>query len=337
MTGRPGDPFPFSNVTRMTTTQAVGQARAAVRFDHDLRPVSIETVQVNIGAECNLACLHCHVESSPRRRERMSWATMELVLEATTRLGAGKLDITGGSPELHSDLRRFITGARARDVLVILRTNLTVLLRPELAHLPEFFCDASVHLVASLPCYSSENVEHQRGKGVFEESLAALRRLNEVGYGRDVDLELDLVYNPIGATLPPSQEKLEAAYRRELRERYGIEFTRLFALANMPIGRFAHDLERSGRLDSYMSELRDAFNPRTVPGLMCRSQIHVGWDGSLHDCDFNFVLGMPLDPGAPSHVRELTPDALLRRRIATADHCWGCTAGQGSSCGGALA
>ena len=320
-----------------TQVSSLAQRHGAVGFEVDLRPVSIEAVQVNIGAECNLACRHCHVESSPKRRERMSWSTMELVLEGAERLGAGRLDITGGAPELHPDLRRFIAGARARGLVATVRTNLTVLLLPEVADLPEFFRDAGVHLVASLPCYLSENVDRQRGSGVFEESLESLRRLNALGYGRDARLELDLVYNPIGASLPPSQDRLEEAYRRELRERFGVEFTRLYALANMPIGRFARDLETSGKLDGYMNELRQSFNPATLPGLMCRKQIHVGWDGRLYDCDFNFALGLQANAPAPSHVRDLASPALLARRIATGSHCLGCTAGQGSSCGGALA
>lgn len=323
----------------MTATQTACQVspRKAITFDVDLLPASIETVQVNIGAQCNLACRHCHVESSPKRQERMDWSTMELVLDAAVRLGAGSLDITGGAPELHPELRRFISSARSRSLLVTLRTNLTVLLRPEFADLPEFFRDASVHLVASLPCYSPGNVERQRGSGVFDESIQVLRRLNSLGYGRDARLELDLVYNPIGASLPPEQNRLERAYREELRAHFGVEFTRLFALANMPIGRFARDLEASGKLEGYMEVLRQSFNPATLPGLMCRKQIHVGWDGLLYDCDFNFALGLPMEAPAPRHIRDLAPSALRARRIATGPHCLGCTAGQGSSCGGAIA
>ncbi len=302
-----------------------------------LRPIAIETVQANIGAECNLACRHCHVESSPIRRERMSWETMQLVLEATTRLGARTLDVTGGAPELHPDFRAFVSAGRSRRLELIVRSNLTVLLRPELDDLPGFFRENRVRLVASLPCYLTENVDRQRGHGVFEDSIRALRRLNEEGYGREPALELDLVYNPLGGSLPPSQEGLELVYRRELRVRYAIDFTRLYALANMPIGRFAQDLERRGELGAYVDMLRRSFNPRTLPGLMCRSQIHVGWDGRLYDCDFNFVLGMTVEHSVPRHVSQIVPSAIATRRIATGEHCFGCTAGRGSSCGGALA
>jgi radical SAM/Cys-rich protein len=303
----------------------------------DLHAVALETVQVNIGAECNLACRHCHVGSSPKRRERMDWPTMQAVLRAAMRIGARSLDITGGAPELHPEFRTFVAAARGQGLRVMVRTNLTVLLRPELSDLPEFCRANQVQLAASLPCYLLENVDRQRGEGVFDESLEVLRRLNELGYGCDPELELDLIYNPGGTALPPAQAGLEQAYRKELRERYGIEFTRLYALANMAIGRFASDLEHQGRLARYREKLRASFNPETLPGLMCRSQIHVGWDGRLSDCDFNFVLGLPAENPSGAHVSSLGLSDVLSRRIRTGEHCFGCTAGQGSSCGGALA
>jgi radical SAM/Cys-rich protein len=314
-------------------------AETVRRHGPPLRPVSIETVQVNIGAQCNLACRHCHVESSPLRRERMDWPTMQLVLDAASRLGARTLDITGGAPELHPRFEDFVRAALQRELHVMVRTNLTVLLRPKLAHLLDLFREGHVHLIASLPCYLEENVDRQRGHGTYADSITVLRRLNALGYGREPGLELDLVYNPLGPTLPGSQGELEAAYKERLRAAFGIEFTRLYALANMPIGRFAHDLEheRPGALEAYETTLREAFNPGTLPGLMCRKQVHVGWDGSLNDCDFNFVLGMRVEAGVPRHVRDLAPEAMATRRIATAEHCFGCTAGHGSSCGGALA
>lgn len=322
----------------MTNATTTTESFASTVRQHgtELRSGAIETVQVNIGAECNLACRHCHVESSPSRRERMEWQTMRQVLDAAEHLGARQLDITGGAPELHPDFRAFVAAARDRRLSVIVRTNLTVLLRPEMRDLPEFFRHHAVRLVASLPCYLGENVDRQRGRGVFDDSIEALRRLNDVGYGREAPLELDLVYNPLGASLPPSQEALELAYREKLRAQHGIEFTRLYALANMPIGRFAQDLERQGQLEGYQSRLRAAFNPRTLQGLMCRSQVHVGWDGRLHDCDFNFVLGMPVETSVARHVGELLSAPITPRRIVTGEHCFGCTAGQGSSCGGAL-
>jgi radical SAM/Cys-rich protein len=318
-----------------TTTESF--ASSVRQHGAELRSGSIESVQVNIGAACNLACRHCHVESSPSRRERMDWQTMHQVLDAAEHLGARQLDITGGAPELHPDFRAFVSAARDRQLNVIVRTNLTVLLRTEMRDLPEFFRHHTVRLVASLPCYLGENVDRQRGRGVFDDSIKALRRLNDLGYGREAALELDLVYNPLGASLPPSQEALELAYRAKLREQHGIEFTRLYALANMPIGRFAQDLARQGQLDGYLNRLRASFNPGTLPGLMCRSQIHVGWDGRLYDCDFNFVLGMPVETAVARHVSELLNAPTTPRRITTGEHCFGCTAGQGSSCGGALA
>lgn len=309
-------------------------ASTVSRYGIELRSALVDTVQVNVGAQCNLACRHCHVESSPARREQMEWSTMLEVLQAAENLGARWLDLTGGAPELHPSFREFVSTARDQGLGVIVRTNLTVLLRIELGDLPGFFRDHGVRLVASLPCYLGENVDKQRGGGVFQDSIEALRRLNHVGYGHE--LELDLVYNPLGASLPPSQDSLEVAYRAELREQHGVEFTRLYALSNMPIGRFAQDLARNGLLDGYVTKLRSSFNPEALPGLMCRKQIHVGWDGRLYDCDFNFVLGMPVEPKAARHVRELVKSSITPRRIVTGEHCFGCTAGQGSSCGGAL-
>jgi len=311
--------------------------RTLLRHGVELRSKAIETVQVNIGAQCNLACRHCHVESSPLRSERMDWPTMAQVLAAAERLGARELDITGGAPELHPHLRAFVEQARGRRLGVTVRTNLTVLLRPDLCDMPGFFRDYAVRLVASLPCYQEDNVDRQRGKGVFDESIEALHRLNAVGYGRERHLELDLVYNPLGASLPPDQASLESTYRDRLRAQHEVEFTRLYALANMPIGRFAQNLERQDELDGYLERLRTSFNPQAVDGLMCRKQIHVGWDGTLSDCDFNFVLGMRAEGAAGAHVSELDITTASNRRIATAEHCFGCTAGYGSSCGGALA
>ncbi|MBI5362447.1 MAG: arsenosugar biosynthesis radical SAM protein ArsS [Planctomycetes bacterium] len=301
-----------------------------------LRPRSIDTIQVNIGAACNLACRHCHVQSSPRRTESMSWETMQSVLDAATKLKARCLDITGGAPELHPGLRGLVAEARARRLRVMLRTNLTILLQPEHADLPAFFADNEVHLIASLPCYSIKNVEVQRGAGVFGDSIDALRVLNGYGYGKEATLPLDLVYNPAGMSLPPPEATLEQDYRRELSTRFGVEFSHLYVMANMPIGRFARDLERDGDLESYIDKLRAGFNPATVDALMCRSQLHVGWDGQLSDCDFNFVLGLSVDRSAPQHIRDVNALALHERRIRTGDHCFGCTAGQGSSCAGAL-
>lgn len=302
-----------------------------------LAPASVRTVQVNIGLRCNLACHHCHVESSPKRREQMDWATMTQVLSAARMAGSEELDLTGGAPEMHPHFCDFVRGGRGMGLRVMVRSNLTILLEPDFEHMPGFFRDQEVHVVASLPCYLETNVDKQRGKGVYAESIEAIRRLNALGYGTDDRLPLDLVYNPGGPKLPPPEEALEADYKRELHERFGIRFTRLYTITNMPIGRFLHDLSRDGRDRDYMQLLRDSFNPATVDGLMCRHQLHVGWDGTLYDCDFNFALGLPVNPPACGHVSTFDPEAFLHRRIATGEHCFGCTAGCGSSCGGALA
>lgn len=301
-----------------------------------LHAKSLATIQVNIGLTCNLACHHCHVESSPKRDEQMSWETMQQVLRAARQADAKTLDITGGAPEMNPHFRPFVVAARKAGLMVIVRTNLTIMLEGGYQDLPAFLREHRVHLVASLPCYLEENVDRQRGKHVYHESVDVLRRLNEVGYGVDAQLPLDLVYNPVGPSLPPPQEQLEADYRRELRARFGIEFTRLLTIANMPIGRFLHDLRRDGHEAEYWRELEGAFNAATVSHLMCRDQIHVSWDGSLHDCDFNYALTMRTADAAPQHIRDFNPAMLRNRPIRVARHCLGCTAGSGSSCGGAL-
>lgn len=314
-------------------------------FERAIEPVSpgglhaadIDTVQINIGLVCNLACRHCHVESSPKRTEAMTWKTLEAVLRAAREVNARVIDITGGAPEMHPDFRRFVLAARQQGHDVMVRTNLTILLEEGYEDFPEFFRDQKVILVASLPCYLESNVDKQRGRGVYNHSITAIKKLNELGYGIADNLELTLVYNPIGASLPPDQEKLETDYRRELREHFGIEFTRLFTITNMPIGRFLSDLERQGKDDEYLQVLRDAYNPATVEGLMCRHQINIGWDGTLYDCDFNLALNLPVRTGAARNIRDFDAAVIRNRHIVTGIHCFGCTAGAGSSCGGALA
>jgi len=301
-----------------------------------LYSLDIETIQVNVGLKCNQACVHCHVESSPQRTEMMEWPTMELIINLAGRIRARLVDITGGAPELNPHLRRFIRALREQGQTVQVRTNLTVLLLPEMETMPEFFRDHQVHLVASLPCYLEDNVRRQRGYGVYEKSIEAIKRLNALGYGHDPERPLDLVYNPVGPFLPPDQAKLEEDYRRELWSRFGIVFTRLLTITNMPIGRFLDDLRRQGKDQQYLNLLRQSFNPQTLEGLMCRHQINVDWDGRLYDCDFNLALRMSVDHGLPDHLRDLDLPALARRKIVTGIHCFGCTAGRGSSCGGAL-
>lgn len=302
----------------------------------DLRGLSIDTVQVNIGLRCNLACRHCHVKSSPKRTEEMDWPTMQMVLDAVRVSGAKTLDITGGAPEMNPLFRRFVSASSATGVDVMVRTNLTIMLKPGYEDLPQFYRDYRTHLIASLPCYLKENVNRQRGLHVFEESIDVIQKLNAVGYGIESDLPLDLVYNPVGPSLPPAQEQLEADYRHILRERFGIRFTRLIAITNLPIGRFLHDLRRLGRDEEYLTLLRDSFNAATLPGLMCRHQLHIGHDGALYDCDFNYALHLSSHLPAARHLRDFTPARWRDRRIVTGDHCFGCTAGCGSSCNGSL-
>jgi radical SAM/Cys-rich protein len=323
-----------------TTTGNLGEGHE--RFDQRvaatgeaLRGLTLETVQVNIGLRCNLACRHCHVESGPKRAEEMDQPTMRAVLSAARRARARTIDITGGAPEMHPRFRWFVDAALAQGLQVMVRTNLTILLAPGYDDLPSWLAARRVHLVASMPCYLEVNVDQQRGMHVYQNSIEALRRLNALGYGIEAELPLDLVYNAGGAQLPGSQRELEAAYRKELGARFGISFTRLYALANLPIGRFLRDLERQGEAAAYDELLRAAFNPATLPGLMCRHQLHVGHDGTMYDCDFNYALGLPVR-GPVRHVRDFDPARHRGRAIATGEHCYGCTAGAGSSCGGAL-
>jgi radical SAM/Cys-rich protein len=296
----------------------------------------LRTLQVNLGLRCNQSCAHCHLDASPARTEAMDWPTMEQVFRAARDCNCRRVDVTGGAPELNPHFRRFIVRLRSDGCAVQVRTNLTVLFEPGMEDLPEFLSSREVQLVASMPCYLEKNVRAQRGARAYERSVAALRRLNALGYGVDERRVLNLVYNPVGAFLPPGQAGLEADYRRELGARFGIRFTRLLTITNMPLGRFREVLRRDGQEEKYLRLLRAAFNPQTLDGLMCRRQLSVGWDGTLYDCDFNLALGWPVNHGAPSHLRQFDRAALARRRIMTGDHCYGCTAGSGSSCGGAL-
>lgn len=312
---------------------------------------SITTLQINVGKMCNLACHHCHVESSPKRTEIMTWRTMQQILtwldvhRAT--LGIKTVDLTGGAPEMNPQFRSFVSALRTRGLHVLDRSNLTILLEPGYEAMPQFLAQHRVEIVASLPCYLESNVDKQRGKGVFHDSVIALQRLNGLGYGKvDSGLKLDLVYNPTGYGLPPDQEVLEVDYKRELKSRFNIDFNRLWTITNMPIKRFEHALHRDGKYDAYMRKLFDAHNPANVESVMCRDLISIGWQGSVYDCDFNQMLQMPLEgpDSSDEHVVErdsrklwdFTPDELIARSILTGTHCFGCTAGAGSSCTGAL-
>lgn len=301
-----------------------------------LRSLKVEALQVNLGLRCNQQCTHCHLEASPSRTEMMEWSIMELVVEAARRANCQLVDLTGGAPELNPYFRRFVRVLRQGGHQVQVRTNLTVLLEPGMEDLPRFFREQQVQLVASMPCYLEENVRAQRGMGVYEKSIAVIKQLNALGYGFKSILPLNLVYNPGGPFLPPSQATLEKDYRGELGARFGITFTRLLTITNMPLGRFRTGLDRHNQQRGYLQLLRESFNPQTVEGLMCRHQLSVGWDGTLYDCDFNLSLGLPVNHGAPDHIQSFNIEDLGRRRIVTGDHCFGCTAGSGSSCRGAL-
>jgi len=301
-----------------------------------LHSLNIETLQVNLGLLCNQQCSHCHLEASPQRDEIMGWDVMELILEAARSARCQLVDLTGGAPELNPHFRYFVEALRREGHQVKVRTNLTVLLKPGMEEFPEFFRDHQVQLVASLPCYLEENVCAQRGKGVYEKSIAAIKQLNTLGYGSNPELPLSLIYNPGGPFLPPPQSALEEDYRRELGQRFNITFTRLLTITNMPLGRFRTDLIGKKGEKDYMHLLRESFNPDTVKGLMCCHQLSVGWDGTLYDCDFNLALGLPVNHGVPDHISSFRPEELRKRRVVTGEHCFACTAGAGSSCGGAL-
>jgi len=302
-----------------------------------LRAAGVETLQVNLGKLCNQTCRHCHVDAGPTRPEVMTSQTAGLVVDVLRRHPIPNVDLTGGAPELNSNFAHLVAEARALGRHVIDRSNLTVFFVEGKQHLPEFLRDHQVEVMASLPCYLETNVETQRGKGVYGKSIEALRWLNRLGYGQPgTGLKLNLVYNPIGPSLPPPQKTLEEAYRQHLGEQYGIVFTQLYTLTNMPISRFLMDLLRQGNHERYLELLVERFNPDTVPGLMCRSLVSVGWDGTLYDCDFNQMLDLPVNHGLPHHVRDFDTYLLARREIRTAVHCFGCTAGSGSSCMGAL-
>jgi radical SAM/Cys-rich protein len=296
----------------------------------------IKIMQVNVGLRCNQSCTHCHLAASPFSEEIMSWPVMEKVLGIAESAAPSTVDITGGAPELNPDLKPFIKRLSDMAIRIQVRTNLTALLEPGNEELIEFFKTHKVNLVGSLPCYLEENVRAQRGEGVYEKSVEAIRRLNSAGYGIRPDLQLNLVYNPGGAFLPGDQTGLEDAYKRELKERFGISFTHLLTITNMPLGRFGEQLEKESRLDKYVKLLSDSFNPETVQGLMCRHQISVGWDGTLYDCDFNLALKVVMNHGAPDHIDKWKLEDVVGRRIVTGTHCFGCTAGSGSSCAGAL-
>ena len=304
-----------------------------------IRRGQLQTLQVNVGYRCNQSCVHCHVNAGPNRTEEMDAATADLVIEFLERQRVATLDITGGAPELNANFRRMVTAARDMAAKVIDRHNLTVQEQPGQEDLPEFLAANQVEIAASMPCYLQDNVDKQRGKGVYDGSIRALKRLNALGYGREGSgLTLNLVYNPLGPALPPPQAELEADYKRVLGERFGVRFNSLFTLANMPIQRFGAILLSQGQFDSYLTRLQHAHRAENLDGVMCRSLLSVDYRGYVYDCDFNQMLDLPLSRGARErlHLRDLFDDDISNNPIRVAGHCFGCTAGQGSSCGGAL-
>ena len=302
-----------------------------------LKTKDIHTFQVNLGNLCNQECIHCHHQAGPDRKETMSWDTMRTIIDKAREFGIETIDITGGAPEMNPNIREFITELKKGGHHIILRTNLTAFQDNGLQDLPEFYRDNGLELIASMPCFTCDNVDSMRGDGVFQRSIEGLRILNKLGYGKRDDLKLNLIFNnPEGDFLPPPQGALKEEFRHELGDGYGIVFTDLFAITNMSIGRYLESLKERGKEEEYMGLLRDSFNPTTVDNLMCLYQINIGWDGSLYDCDFNLAIGMGTDEDFPSQISDLEGTSIPERIIRTGEHCFGCTAGAGSSCGGSL-
>ncbi len=331
-----------ASVEQLKVLAAVG---TCLPFDEKMRQsglsplhaTGITVLQLNVGKLCNQTCRHCHVDAGPDRTERMSRETAEHCIAALAQTDIPTLDITGGAPELNANFRWLVEQARALDRHVMDRCNLSVLLLPSQADLAEFLAHHRVEVVASLPYYRAAQTDAQRGEGIFDKSIEALRLLNELGYGREGSgLLLNLVHNPVGAFLPPKQEAVEAQFRKELRTKYDVEFNHLYTITNMPVSRFLEFLVETGNYEGYMERLANAFNPAAAAGVMCRSTLSVGWDGTLYDCDFNQMLELRVDSDAPSHIRDFEPARLHHREITTRNHCYGCTAGAGSSCGGAV-
>jgi radical SAM/Cys-rich protein len=331
-----------SNKLPVLDNRPAPRSRVAVGFEEKLAAAGVElragvvgTLQVNVGRLCNQACKHCHVDAGPTRTEVMTKETAEKVIEVVRRFDIPALDITGGAPELNPSFRYLVAEASALGKHVSVRHNLTVMFEPGQHDLPEFFRDHEVEIISSLPYYLEQQTDAQRGHGVFHKSIEALRRLNAVGYGMaDSALTLNLVYNPVGAFLPPAQSSIEVDFKREMMSRYRVSFNHLYTITNMPINRFLDYLRRSGNEERYMRKLVDAFNPRAVDGLMCRNLVSVDWTGRLYDCDFNQMLDLGVAAESPQTISDFDPVKLAGRRITTAAHCFGCTAGSGSSCGG---
>lgn len=293
-------------------------------------------LQINLGKLCNLACHHCHVDAGPKRTEIMQWPVMQKIINWATTAGIKTVDLTGGAPELNPDFRRFCDTLIALGIEITSRCNITVLFEPQQEDLAQWYAQRQIRLVCSLPCYTEDNVDAQRGKGTFDKSIAGLQLLNSLGYGVDRKLPLDLVYNPGGAFLPPEQSALESDYRQMLETNFGIVFSNLLAITNLPVNRFAHALRRDGELEDYQHLLVSNFNAANIDGLMCRHLINLDWEGRIYDCDFNQMLDIPFANRSVQYLWELDVENIAGQPVATNRHCFGCTAGAGSSCGGAL-
>lgn len=302
-----------------------------------LKPVGIDVFQINVGKMCNQVCKHCHVDAGPDRKEIMTRDTMQQILDAMEGVPVKTVDLTGGAPEMNPDFRWFVEQLSERGVEIIVRCNLTIILaNPKYHDLPEFFRKHKINVVSSLPSFTARRTDAQRGDGVFNKSIEALKMLNEVGYGKEgTGLKLDLVYNPSGAYLPDDQAVLQNEFKTRLRNGFSIEFNELYAITNLPVSRFLDYLLNSGNYEEYMNELANAFNPIAAEGVMCRNMVSIGWDGFLYDCDFNQMLDLKLNHGAPDHIKDFDWEKVLNREIIINQHCYGCTAGAGSSCGGA--
>lgn len=304
-----------------------------------LKPVGIDIFQVNVGKMCNQVCKHCHVDAGPDRKEIMTRETMQQILDAMEGMPVKTVDLTGGAPEMNPDFRWFVEGLSKLGAEIIVRCNLTIILaNPKYHDLPEFFKKHKVNVVSSLPSFTARRTDSQRGDGVFNKSIEALKMLNAVGYGKEgTGLKLDLVYNPSGAYLPDDQSILEAEFKTKLKDGFDIVFNELYSITNLPVSRFLDYLLNSGNYEEYMNELANAFNPVAAEGVMCRNMVSIGWDGYLYDCDFNQMLEMKLSNGAPKHIKDFDWQKIMNREIIINQHCYGCTAGAGSSCGGATA
>ena len=303
-------------------------------FEPKIDRISLNTLQINLGRICNQTCQHCHVDAGPHRKESMGLETSLKIMDWVKKYKISTIDITGGAPELNPNFRKIVTECRNLRIHVVVRCNLTIIFEKGQEDLSEFYCKNKVELICSMPCYTEENVDSQRGNGVFEKSILALKKLNSLGYGKREGLLLKLVYNPLGDSLPPSQKELEVEYKNQLKKRFNIEFNELITITNMPINRFRTFLLRNKKLDDYFLLLRNSYNPQTINFLMCRHLISVDWEGFIYDCDFNQMLNMRL---SNQKLWDYSLKELIGKEIKTNDHCYGCTAGSGSSCGGSLA